>query len=91
MKPSNELCGVEFLSQQVMEDFLKRKPQLADTTILSAGEYRIILFFMAECPTRDIQEIFDDDGKHLATFIGPDALECTYQIKVGGYRPEAFQ
>jgi len=41
--------------------------------------------------------MFDAGGKHYATFIGPDALEYTYQIKLGkpgepgGHRPEAFQ
>jgi hypothetical protein len=68
-----------------------------DTTILSAGKCRLLVFLSSDFPTRECCEVFTPVGKHLATFIGPDAMEYTYQIKLGapgepgGYRPEAFR
>jgi hypothetical protein len=97
MKVTKELCGIEFPSEKELERFLVRNPQMHDTTMLSAGEWRILVFLCADFPTRECSEIFSPAGKHLATFIGPDALEYTYQIKLGapgepgGYRPEAFR
>ena len=97
MKLTKELCGIEFLSLAELEHFQILNPRMDSTTILSAGECQILLFQCSDFPTRECIEIFTDTGEHYATFIGPDALEHTYQIKLGapgepgGYRPEAFQ
>ena len=42
----------------------------------------MILAMLKDFPTRDIAEFFDSDGRTIGKFIGPDALEWTYQIRL---------
>lgn len=93
----SELCGIEFRTTRDFKRFLALNPMLQAAHTLTSGRFRIIVFTCANFPTRDSQEIFSNTGRHVATFIGPDALEYTWQIKLGGpgepggYRPEAFR
>ena len=97
MKKSAELCGIEFRDRKGLQRFQLLNPMLCDAVVLEAGERRLLVFRTSNFPTRDIQEIFTKSGKHYATFIGPDALEGTYQVKIrapgeqGGHQPEAFR
>jgi hypothetical protein len=95
--PTGELCGIELQTDNDLRCFQRVNPWSCDTTLLASGPYRILVFKCSNFPTRGVEEVFDHSGKHCATFIGPDALEYTYQIKLGapgeaeGCRPEAFQ
>jgi hypothetical protein len=55
---------------------------LQATTTLVAGNNVIVLTQMREFPTRDVTEFFDSKGRTIAKFIGPDALQWPYQIRL---------
>lgn len=81
-QPISELCGIEFYSNEDLEHFLQLNPNLRATTLLQAGPRYILVIRVPNFPTRDIVELFTRDGRHYANFIGPDALEHTYQIRL---------
>jgi len=80
-QPTGELCGLEFPTTEDLDRFLSDNPQFYDTPRLAAGPYRIMLFYCSDYPTRDTYEAFTPEGRHWATFIGPDALEHIWQIR----------
>ena len=92
-QPAGELCGIEFRTPEDLDRFLRDNPKFYNTARLAAGPYRIMLLYCHDFPTRDTREAFTPEGRHWATFIGPDALEHTWQIRFktppGGYGPQS--
>ena len=92
-----ELCGIEFFSRKEYKRFLALNPLLQASIKLVSKNKVIVLAQMRGFPTRDIAEFFDSKGRTIGKFIGPDALQWTYQIRftepgeAGGYSPEAFR